>query len=499
MTMTRRFPLPRSIPLAAFTASFVMLTGCNPIGGGTGPTRLVINGPTGTADAATGDTYVCLRSGLTATLFFENGTSADFTQRVNWAVLPADESFLKISNFDRTSGQAGGVLTPVSATAGEQRVRVTASFSDLSDSIDMRVMPKPDFMLMQRNIGTNLNEPLPVGSVASDPTVVSVFRMAPSTSTDLTLLANLGGTPTRVDTAANWSFGTDADGDPIVDYRIPADSIDSDDIVASISQDGIVTATSVNAPVLTARATFAPCNQSIAAQVTVAPIRSIRLEPEFGAQPLIVPNTERYKVLAGFDEDGVEQNVSPFSTITSSDGTVGNFVSALIGVPNLLSSIAAGGPITLTVTVPAIVTPTAPETIPVRHAPTIQQTVVADTLVSIALEPATLSAVVASATVCPLRLVGTYSSGAQQDITRRATFSTSDNTIAIVSSVPLTAGQVGSSGLTPGTATITATLANGTSTPFTATSTFTSVAPTADPAPSCPQSFDPLPGQVPAP
>ncbi len=494
MTMTRCSSPSRAFPLAAVTAGLVLLAGCNPIGGGTGPTRLVINGPTGTADAATGDTYVCLRSGLTATLFFENGTSADFTQRVNWSVLPADESFLKISNFDRTSGQAGGVLTPVSATAGEQRVRVTASFSDLTDSIDMRVMPKPDFMLMQRNIGTNLNEPLPAGTSPTDPTVTSIFKIGPLTAVDLTLVASLGGTPTRIDTAATWGFDTAVPG-----TQVGSVSNAANQTIATIGTDGLVTGSTADARTLTARATFEPCNQSIAAQVTVAPIRSIRLVPEFGAQPLIVPNTERYTVLAGFDEDGVEQNVSPFSTITSSNGTVGNFVSALIGVPNLLSSIAAGGPITLTVTVPTIVTPMAPETIPVRHAPTIQQTVVADTLVSIALEPATVSAVVASATACPLRLVGTYSSGAQQDITRRATFSTSDSTVAIVSSLPLTAGQVGSSGLTPGTATITATLANGTATPFTATSTFTSVAPTTDPAPSCPQSFDPLPGQVPAP
>lgn len=494
MMMTRCSSPSRAFPLAAVTAGLVLLAGCNPIGGGTGPTRLVINGPTGTADAASGDTYVCLRSGLTATLFFENGTSADFTQRVNWSVLPADESFLKISNFDRTSGQAGGVLTPVSATAGEQRVRVTASFSDLTDSIDMRVMPKPDFMLMQRNIGTNLNEPLPAGTSPTDPTVTSIFKIGPSTAVDLALVANLGGTPTRIDSAATWGFDTAVPGTQVTSVNTADNKL-----IASIGADGLVTGGTADPQTLTARATFAPCNQSIAAQLTVAPIRSVRLVPEFGAQPLIVPNTERYKVLAGFDEDGIEQNVSPFSTITSSNGTVGNFVSALIGVPNLLSSIAAGGPITLTVTVPAIVTPMAPETIPVRHAPTIQQTVVADTLVSIALEPATLSAVVASATVCPLRLVGTYSSGAQQDITRRATFSTSDNTVAIVSSLPLTAGQVGSSGLTPGTAMITATLANGTATPFTATSTFTSVAPTTDPAPSCPQSFDPLPGQVPAP
>ena len=496
MTTTRRASLARAIPLAAFTVGLVTLAGCNPIGNGTGPRPmgLVINGPTGVAAAETGDTYVCLRSGLTATLFFENGTAADFTQRVNWSILPADENFLTISNFDPTTGLAGGVLTPVSATTGEQRVRVSASFSDLTDSIDLRVMPAPEFMLMQRNIGTNLNEPVPAGTVDGDPTVRSVFRIAPSTSTDLTIMANLGGTPTRVDSAATWTFGVDSAGAPITSYRNAAGTI-----IASISNDGVVSATTVEAPVLTARATFEPCNQSIAAQVTVSPVRSIRLVPEFGAQQLIVPNTERYFVMAGFDENGLEQDVSPFSVLTSSNIPFANFLSAFIGAPNLLSSVAAGGPVTLTVTTPAVVPPTAPATVPARNAPTIPQTMVADTLVSIAIEPATITAVAGGITACPTRVVGTYASGARQDITRRTAFTSSNTAVAIVSSAPQSAGQTGSGGVTPGMATITATVANGTNPAFTATSTFTSVAPTTDPAPSCPQSFDPLPGQVPPP
>jgi len=494
MTMTRRPSLARALPLAAVTAGLVMLAGCNPIGSGTGPTKLVINGPTGQADASTGDTFVCLRSGVTATLFFENGTTADFTQRVNWSILPADQSFLTISNFDRTTGLAGGVLTPVSATTGEQRVRITASFSGLTDSIDMRVMPKPNITLVQRNIGTNLNEALPPGSSPTDASIVGNFTLAPLTSVDLTLMADLGGIQTRIDSAANWSFDTDVAGTSATSVSNAAN-----EVVATINTDGLVTATTVDPRTLTARATFAPCNQSIATQFKVSPIRSIRLVPEFGAQTLIAPNSERYTVLAGFDESGLEQNISPFSTLTSSDATVASFISIFVGLPNLLSSIAAGGPTTVEVTKPTIVDPTPPDTVPARHAPTIPQTVVADTLVSIALEPATVSAVVGSVTVCPMRVVGTYSSGAQQDVTRRATFASSDTAIAIVSSVPLTAGQAGSSGLTPGTSTITATIANGTETPFTATSTFTAVAPATDPAPSCQQSFDPLPGQVPTP
>ena len=495
--------LVRAVSLAAFSASLVGLAGCNPIGGGTGPTDLRINAPDGTANAATGVVYGCIRTGLTASLFFENGTAADFTQRVTWSIAEIDQPALSITNFTSTatSSQAGGVLTPGSIPTGTQRVvRVTAQFSGLTDFIDITVNPEPELTLMQRNIGTNLPEALPAGTVEGDPAVRSRLRIAPQTSVDFQVMANLGGRPTRVDSAANWSFGTTEAGAPITEFRDAPDASGVTRVIASITQDGVVAASTVNVPVLTARAAFTPtCSQSLAAQVTVSPVRSVRLVPQFGAQTLIVPNTERYKVLAGFDEDGLEQDVSPFSALTSSDINTANFIGSLLGIPSLLSSVAAGGPITLTVTTPAVVAATPPATTPVRNAPTIQQTVVADTLVSIALEPATLSAVTGSGTVCPTRVVGTYTSGAQQDITRRATFLSSDTTTAIVSSIPLTAGQVGSAGLVPGTATITATVPSSTATPFTATTVFTSVAPSAtDPGPICNTTFAPLPGQVPA-
>lgn len=492
--------LLRAVSLVAFSASLAGLAGCNPIGNGTGPRAmgLVINAPDGTADSPTGAAYGCIRTGVTASLFFENGSAADFTQRVTWSIDPVDQPFLTVSNFSSTatSSQAGGVLTPGTVPAGTTRVvRVTARFSDLTDSIDITVNPKPDIQLLERNIGTNLLAPLPTPTAPPDASVVGALRLAPLTSADLALVANLGGRPTRIDTAANWTFDTAVAGTGVTSVRNSADAL-----IATISTDGVITATTADPQTLTARATLAACGDSLATQVTVSPVRSVRLVPEFGAQPLIVPNTERYKVLAGFDENGLEQDVSPFSVLTSSNTAVGNFIGSLLGIPNLFSSVAAGGPVTLTVTTPAVVAPTPPETTPVRNAPTITQTVVTDTLVSIDLQPATLSAVVGGSTVCPTRVVGTYASGAQQDITRRATFTSSDTATAIVSSIPLTAGQVGSSGLVPGMATITATVPSGTDTPFTDTAVFTSVAPsTTDPAPVCDAPFAELPGVTPAP
>ena len=390
MTTTRMSPL-RQVPLAALSAGMVLLAGCNPVGGGTGPTRLVINGPNGVADAATGDAFVCIRSGLTATLFFEDGSAADFTQRVVWT--SANPTNLRVSNLGTdplpppaTSGfLPPGILTPGAATAGSETVRITATFSGLSDTIDMRVNPAPAFALMQRNIGTGLNQPLAAAPVPTpaDPTVTQSLRMGPATTVDLTVMATLGGIPTRVDAAANWTF------DPAPDGATP-----SNDATAVINADGVVSAVAANTRPLIARATFTPCNQSVAAQVTVSPFVALSLVPEFGAQRLIAPNTERYFVMADFG-NGPEQDISPTTALSSSDGAVGSFISALIGIPNLLSSVAAGGPITLTVTLPTV-----PGQAEANRA-SIQQSVVADTLVSIVLEPATVSSVAGSGTVCP--------------------------------------------------------------------------------------------------
>ncbi len=483
MTMMKtRSTRLRHVPLTALSASLVLLAGCNPVGGGTGPTRLVINGPNGAADAATGDAFVCIRSGLTATLFFEDGSAADFTQRVTWA--SANPTNLRVSNFNTDPlpppATAGflppGILTPGAATAGNETVRITATFSGLTDTIDMRVGAAPNFQLMQRNIGTGLNQALPVAPPSADPTITHAFRMGPSTTTDLTVLATLGGIPTRVDAAVIWSFDA-----------APAGASPTNDATAAINSDGVITTLAANTRPLIARATFTPCNQSVAAQVTVAPFVGLSLVPEYGGQRLIAPNTERYFVLADFGS-GPEQDISPTTALASSNGAVGTFISALIGIPNLLSSVAAGGPFTVTVTLPTVTGQAEADRA------SIQQTVVADTLLSIALEPATISAVAGSGTVCPMRLVGTFASGARQDITRRATYASDNITVAVVSSQPQTAGLIGTGGIIPGTATITATVLNGSATAFTATAAYTSTAPVPGTEPAlCPQTFEPLP------
>ena len=143
----------RALSLLLAGASLLGISGCNPTGKGAGPIRMVINAPNGAANADTGKAFVCLRSGITATLFFDNGAALDATARkVNWT--SSDESVLKVTNYD--TDPLPGVINPVKGTTDyyppgvllplkEGTARISASFSTLSDYIDITVRPKPTF------------------------------------------------------------------------------------------------------------------------------------------------------------------------------------------------------------------------------------------------------------------------------------------------------------------------------------------------------------------
>lgn len=476
----RRSTLP-SLRLTAFAAGLVFLAGCNPIGNGTGPVSMTLNGPDGTPDAATGTVYECIRAGVTAALTFDNGSVGDFTNRVVWTSSNPDVVRVSNLNTEPVPGVEGaffgrGVLTPVAPGTA----RITAQFSDFTRFIDITVRPAPPMVMQQRDVGTGLirdlaaADPLPPDGDLVSPRTRQ--RMGPRTTIDLTVTADLDGRPTRVDPVALWSFDAAPEGAAVANSAI-----------ASIDSEGVVSTVAANDRSLVARATFPPCGKSLATTITVSKIQQLTLVPEYGSQPLIAPNTERYFALADFG-NGPEQDVSATITYTSSNTAVGAFLSAFIGIPNLLSSVAANAaPFTITATTPD--QDAADEMVgPVVGTTT--QTVVADTLVSIALEPQNPTAIAGSSIICPLRVVGTFASGATQDITRRATYSSGTLSVATVSSVPQTAGQVAVGSREPGTSVITATVANGT-TPLTATTTYNLVA--APAAETCPQSFAPLP------
>lgn len=444
----------RALSLLLVGASLLGLSACNPTGNGTGPIRLAVNAPNGAADADTGKAYVCLRSGLTATLFFDSGSAADFTSRVTWT--SSNPAVVRVSNVNdeplpspSTGFFLPGVLTPVSPGTAV----VTASFSGFSDSITITVGTPSSYTILAKNPQTNIPAPL---------LTPGAIRMAPNSIIDLDVLAVLDGLPVTVDAAAAWSFVTP-----------------NTNVAAIDAGSGVIIATATAAPTggtpLTARVSFPACAGTASATtidttVTVAPLTAVTITPQFGSDPLVVGNTEGFTVLGDFGS-GPEQDLSVQAVFTSSTPAVAAF-NGLPGITNVLSALTAG-----TVTVSATFTSAGTAV----TSPPLTVTTQTDTLTGISIAPTTLNILAGASTITPLTVTGTYASLLTQVINRRTLFSSDNTAVAVVSNNTQTSGQVASGGSTTGTATITASVANpaDSTAPFTATTTVTA----ANPAP----------------
>ena len=408
---------------------------CSPVGNGIGPIRLIVNGPTNVADASTGRIFECIRSPVSATLQFSDGSLGDFTNRVRWT--SSNPAVVRVSNGDEPVAAPGtgfygyGVLTPVTSGVAT----VTASYQNLTDSIEISVGTPTDITVHTVD---------PESLLPVDP-AGNAFRIGPGTVQDLTVSALLDNVRTNIDSAATWTFDT------------PNTAVATIDAVS-----GVVSGVAAGGP-MTARASFSSCSLSATTTVSVAPVQSISITPEYGTDNLIVGNSERMSVFADFG-NGPEQNISTQAALTSSATTIGQF-GFLTGF-NILQALSAGGPIDIGATFTVGST--------VLTAPTVPVTVVTGTLQSFAVTPATASIVAGSTDIIPFRATGTYVGGAVQDITRTVVWSTSDPTLTRIVSGGLQAGQAFSAGATPGTTTITATVA--TATPSTATATLTTTA-----------------------
>ena len=442
----------RALLSLLFCASLLGLAGCDPIGSGAGPVRLVVNSPDGTTDAASGRVFQCLRTGVSATLIFDNGGAADFTQRVRWT--SSNPEVLRVSNGDEPlpSPAVGfyqrGVVTPVAPGTST----VTATFSGFSDSIVITVGTPSGFFVQAKNPQTNIATDIPGGAA----------RLAPTSVIDLDVQAILDGATVNVDAAAAWSFVTPNTAVATID---PAS--------------GVIVGVAPGDPLI-ARVSFASCSNTVDTAITVAPISSISLvaPAALATDPLIVGNTQPFTVLANFTDGGTPQDISLQAVYTSSNTAVAAF-NLVPGITNLLSALTAGGPVTLSAKFTSGTTPTTPGT---EFATTevVQVSTVVDTLTGISMAPAEVTFPAGSNLITPLVVTGTYLSGRTQDVTRRTLF-TSDNTAIVnVSNNTQTAGQVVSGGPTVGTATITGSVANPVDTagtaPFTATASFTTTA-----------------------
>lgn len=439
-----------------FGASLVGLSGCNPIGHGSGPVRLAINSPNGVLDADTGRIFECLRTGVTATLIFDDGGAADFTQRVRWT--SSNPEVLRVSNSDEPlpAPSVGffrrGVLTPVAPGTST----VTATFSGFTDTIVITVGTPSGFFVQAKN---------PQSNIATD-IVGGAVRIGPTTVIDLDVQAILDGATVNVDAAAAWAF-----------------TVPNTEVATIDPASGVIVGVAPGGP-LTARVSFASCSVTADTTISVAPITAITMvpPPALVSDPLIVGNTQPFTVLADFGDGGPPQDISIQAVFTSSNTAVAAF-NLVPGITNLLSGLTAGGPINLTATFTSGTTATTAGT--VFTTPAVAVSTVVDVLTGISMAPAAVTFPAGSNLITPLIVTGTYASGRTQEITRRTLF-TSDNTAIVnVSNNTQTAGQVVSGGPIVGTATITGTVANPADTagtaPFTAPAVFTTTASTPTP------------------
>ncbi len=426
-----RNPWRRRAPPAAVISVSLLFAACgSPVGEGVKPISIGLAAASGTEVTVQGVTrvYQCFEGGLTAVLYFSDGSSGDFTSRVKWS--SSNPGAVMVSNGDIPASDgsgfyAAGTLVPV--TAGNSTV--TAEYSTIK---------------MQTQVSAGVPTGFSIRRVdQSVPTPVADVSLGVGTTQQFVVSAITDGVSRDVSSFAHWTVGGS---------------------VAGVTAGGVVSAFGAGGPTpLTA--SFLNCSTTVSTNLTVANINGIEIVPEFGADPLLLSNTEKQNVLADLD-DGTRQDVSLQASLTSTDTSIAAFLSDS-GATNVLQPVSTGA-VTLKATLNNIYT--APERV---------VNVVSSTLTGISISPATVLLRASSDQVAYFKATGVFQNGQTQDVTRQVTWAVADTTIAGISNDKATAGfAVPDTSTVVGQTTVTATptTTDSTATVTSATLTVDSVA-----------------------
>jgi hypothetical protein len=447
------------------------LSACGAVGKGNAPVSLKLTPLGGNLNDPSIRMYQCFQSLVTARVTFTDGSFADYTNRVTWS--SSSPGTVKVSNGDIAAPGGGfyakGALIP--ASAGQAIVR--ADYLGLTATLLVTV-GTPSSITVE---AVTANDPRPTRLLPGDTVNIGV-----GTTQDLSVVAVLDGVEKNVELSATWSFDA------------------ANDSVATLDPaTGLLTGLSPGGPLI-ATAHFPACDLTASANVAVWAVKGITINPEFAnlgstyssiGQNLLVGNTEKINVLATFiDPQGNElkvnadgspcyaggsetcgsastavQDISLQTTLSSSDSTIAGFV-AVLGVPNMLFGIAAGGPVNvfaeftgagvdLSATPAAISVQSATlESITLFWTPRDPTDPVTDPNIPPSVPP-TITA--GSDEFVQFTAIGNYDGGAiTQDITRQAVWTSSDPAVATVGSAPSNAGVANSANLAGGSVTITA-------------------------------------------
>ncbi len=376
MKLQDKTGLIASVLLAATT----LLAGCGGLGNGVLPVNAVIQPLGGLEGAASTKAFTCLNTGLSLFLDFSDGSRGDFTSRATYS--SSNPAVARISNLDiavpESTGRffARGTIVPVSPGTAT----LTATYLSFTRSIEVTVTELQ-----------NLSISPPSGDLAANSRL------------DLSVSADLNGVITPIDSAVQWAFVSPNDALATID-------VDTGTITGVAAGNG-----------LTARARIPGCALFTEAPVSVGNLQSLALTREFGDQDTLIVGTSERLIATGTLDNGLTQDLSTQVSYTSSD------TSAI--------TLFNGGLVNLTVAIKALTSPvqfTANFANPAVTSPAIGITPVSDTLNSIAVSPTT--AEVSAGLSQQFTAVGSYASGATQDITRHVGWSSSNTGIAVVQS-----------------------------------------------------------------
>jgi hypothetical protein len=452
--------------MAGFLASLLLAAcgGGNIAGNGNKPESIVIELVGTSIQKSPGVIYQCELGQLRALMYFTDGSVGDFTRRVTWSANGSGTATISngdvpVDPSDLTQGYyTHGALIP--GASGE--ATISAEYNGLVGRFALTVL-SPDANTIQIVNGVSGSEgylkPVPVQGGSG------TFWMGSGTSQVLKVVGSLGGAVTDLSAYVRWSF--DFGGDP-------------SELVASSS--GVVSALRAGAA-QTLRATLPGCSTQLTLPVAVSDIRALSVtpqlqEPDTSPSPLVVGNNERLQVtaqLAAQDGSGnpIQQDVSGAVNLWISNPAVLGQSTSGNGA-TIISAIAPGGPVTLQ----------ASQSFANQaevQSPYVQISAVSGTLDSLTVNPPSATAlaglpagcqlsdgvlpVLKTGSICfsPFTATGSFvladGSTRMQDITRIASWSLSDATIATIASGLLTGGWVLAPTVqTPGVETVTATV-----------------------------------------
>jgi uncharacterized protein YjdB len=327
--------------------------------------------------------------GLTATGTYSDATTQDLTTQVSWT--SSDNTVVVVSN---STGSQGRVTAVAIGSAS-----VTATLSGVSGSAAVTV----------------------TGAVL---TSIAVTPANPS-------LAK--GTQAQLAASGTYSDGTVQD----LTTQVSWSSSDTTVLTIANSSGNQGRASAVAPGMATASATLSGITGSTTVTVTAAVLTSITVAP---ATLSLAKGTSQGLTATGTYSDATTQDLTAQVSWTSSDNTIAA-VSNGSGTQGRVTAVAVGSA-SVTATLSGVMSGSA------------SVTVTAAVLNSIAVTPPNPS--LAKGTQAQLAASGTYSDGTVQDLTAQVSWTSSDSTVAAVSSTAGTQGRVTGAGI--GTATVSATL-----------------------------------------